>query len=198
MVPIAANLSSIANAHGQARSISGPDPNGGILGRSRGCDAKQEPGRSQSNQDLFHGISFLCNSKQTSAEPISSKESFEQTFMRAVQEPRVFQLPTSPPISSPSPSTSATNEPDDQQQDQRADGGVDDRCNDARAKMNAELRKQPTADEGANDADDDISDDPKPGAMDDLTGQPSGNEANHQYDQQTFTRHVHRRFLLSE
>ena len=92
MVPIAANLSSIANAHGQARSISGPDPNGGILGRSRGCDAKQEPGRSQSNQDLFHGISFLFNSKKTFSEPISSKESFEQTFMHSVQKPRVFTV----------------------------------------------------------------------------------------------------------
>ena len=92
MVPIAANLSSIANAHGQARSISGPDPYGGILGRSRGCDAKQEPGRSQSNQDLFHGISFLFNSKKTFSEPISSKESFEQIFMHSVREPRVFTV----------------------------------------------------------------------------------------------------------
>jgi hypothetical protein len=25
----------------------------------------------------------------------------------------------------------------------------------------------------------------------DLAGQPSGNEADHQYDHQTFTRHVH-------
>ena len=92
MVPIAANVISIANAHGQARSISGPDPYGGILGRSRGCDAKQEPSRSQSNQDLFHGISFLFNLKQTFAEPISSKESFEQTFMHSVQKPRVFTV----------------------------------------------------------------------------------------------------------
>jgi len=92
VVPIAANLISIANAHGKTRSISGPDPYGGILRRSGGCDAKQEPGRSQSNQDLFHGNSFLFNSKQTFAEPISSKESFEQTFMHSVQKPRVFTV----------------------------------------------------------------------------------------------------------
>jgi hypothetical protein len=84
------------------------------------------------------------------------------------------RLPTSPPT--PSPSTSA-NEPDDQQQYQRADGGVDDRRNNARAKMDAELRKQPTTDKGAYDSNDEIAEDPKPGALHDLAGQPSGNEA---------------------
>jgi hypothetical protein len=48
-----------------------------------------------------------------------------------------------------------------QQQYQRADGGVDDRRNNARAKMDAELRKQPTTDERANDSNDEIADDPK-------------------------------------
>jgi hypothetical protein len=88
-------------------------------------------------------------------------------------------LPSSPPSSSPtpSPSASATNEPDDQQQYQRADGGVDDRRNNARAKMDAELRKQPTTDERANYSNDEIADDPKPGALHDLSGQPSGTEA---------------------
>jgi hypothetical protein len=88
-------------------------------------------------------------------------------------------LPSSPPSSSPtpSPSASATNEPDYQQQYQRADGGVDDRRNNARAKVDAELRKQPTTDEGAYNSNDEIADDPKPGALHDLTGQPSGNEA---------------------
>jgi len=85
------------------------------------------------------------------------------------------RLPTSPPT--PSPSASATNEPDDQQQYQRADGGIDDRRNNARAKMDAELRQQPTTNEGAYKSNDEIADDPKPGALHDLAGQPSGNEA---------------------
>jgi hypothetical protein len=93
----------------------------------------------------------------------------------AIDEVASGRLPTSPPA--PSPPVSATNEPDDQQQYQRADGGVDDRRNNARAKMDAELRKQPTTDERANNSNDEIADDPKSGALHDLAGQPSGNEA---------------------
>jgi hypothetical protein len=95
--------------------------------------------------------------------------------LAAIDEVASGRLPTSPPT--PSPPASATNEPDDQQQYQRADGGVDDRRNNARAKMDAELRKQPTTDEGAYNSNDEIADDPKPGALHDLAGQPSGNEA---------------------
>jgi len=43
--------------------------------------------------------------------------------------------------------------------------------------MDAELRKQPTTDERANDSNDEIADDPKSGALHDLAGQPSSNEA---------------------
>ena len=71
------------------------------------------------------------------------------------------------------------NEFDDQQQYDCANRGVDDRHNDARAKMDAELRKQPTADEGAHDANDDITDEPEPSSLYNLAGQPSGNEADH-------------------
>jgi len=99
------------------------------------------------------------------------------------------RLPTSPPVASPTPSppaASATDEPDNEQEYQCADRGVDDRRNEARAKVDAKLRKQPATDEGAYDSNDDIADDPKSGALHDLTGQPPGNEANHQYDQETF------------
>src|ERR1019366_8657189 len=74
---------------------------------------------------------------------------------------RSFELPIYPPERRPnscgatngrlrtfpptrSPSASATNEPEDQQQDQRTNGGVDDGRNNSQAKMDAELRKQPT------------------------------------------------------
>ena len=49
--------------------------------------------------------------------------------------------------------------------------------------MDIELRKQPAADEGAGNSNDEIADEPKPRASRDLTGQPSGNEADRQYDQ---------------
>jgi len=81
---------------------------------------------------------------------------------------------------------STANLADDQQQDQRADGGIDDGRNKARAKMDAQLGKQPAPDECADNSNDKISNDPKSGAFDDLACQPSGNEANHQYDDEAF------------
>jgi hypothetical protein len=62
--------------------------------------------------------------------------------------------------------------------------------------VEAELRKEPTANEGTSDSDEKVADNPEPGALHNLTGQPSGNEADHQYDQETFTRHVHLRILF--
>ena len=53
--------------------------------------------------------------------------------------------------------------------------------------MDAESRQQPTTDEGANDSNDEIADDPKAGASHNLAGQPAGNEADQQYDEETFT-----------
>jgi len=93
--------------------------------------------------------------------------------------------PTAPPASLPPASTS--HEPEDKQQNQRADGGVDYGSDDSRAEMKAELGQQPTADEGADDSDDQIAKDTKPGTLDDLAGQPSGNEPDQQYGQQAFT-----------
>jgi hypothetical protein len=52
--------------------------------------------------------------------------------------------------------------------------------------MDAELRQQPTTDEGAYDSNEEIADDPKAGALHDLAGQPSGGEADPYYDQETF------------
>ena len=87
------------------------------------------------------------------------------------------RLPTSPPT--PSPSASATNEPHDQQQYQRADGGVElvIAAIMPEPRWMPTLRQQPTTNEGAYNSNDEIADDPKPGALHDLAGQPSGNEA---------------------
>ena len=52
--------------------------------------------------------------------------------------------------------------------------------------MGAELRQQPTTNEGAYDSNDEIADDPKSGALHYLAGQPSGGEADTYYDQETF------------
>ena len=57
--------------------------------------------------------------------------------------------------------------------------------------MDAELRQEPTANESAGNADEEVTDQPEPGALHDLTCKPSGNKADNDYNQQTFTRHVH-------
>jgi len=47
------------------------------------------------------------------------------------------------------------------------------------AKVDAELGQQPRANEGSNDSDDEVTDDPEPGALHNLAGQPSCNDADH-------------------
>jgi hypothetical protein len=43
--------------------------------------------------------------------------------------------------------------------------------------VNSQLRQQPAADEGADDPNDDISEDSEAGALYDLSGKPSSDEA---------------------
>ena len=64
--------------------------------------------------------------------------------------------------------------------------------------MDAELRQQPTPNESAYDSNEEIAKEPKSGALHDLASQPSSDEADHQYDQETFIRHVHIRILHRE
>jgi hypothetical protein len=45
------------------------------------------------------------------------------------------------------------------------------------------LGKEPIANEGARDSYKEVAYDSEPGALHDLSGQPSGNKANQQYDQ---------------
>src|SRR5713226_122638 len=102
-------------------------------------------------------------------------------LVRACQRSPV-RLPAPAPTASPSaapaasPPASPANEPDDQQEYQSANGGVDDRRDNASAKVDAELRQQPPADEGSYDADNEVTDEPEPGALHDLAGEPSGNQ----------------------
>jgi hypothetical protein len=101
------------------------------------------------------------------------------------------RLPASPPTSPPTaaPAAATPNESDDEEQQNRADGGVYDRSDKAQAEVDAELGQQPSADEGANDSDDEVADDSKSGALHEMTCQPSGNETDQKYDEETFTGH---------
>src|ERR1700736_1849921 len=94
--------------------------------------------------------------------------------------------PTPP---SAAPSALVAHELYDQQEQQRADRGVDDRPDKARAKVDAELRQQPGADERSDDSDDEVADHPEADATHDLSGQPSRYEADHENDDETFARH---------
>jgi hypothetical protein len=57
--------------------------------------------------------------------------------------------------------------------------------------MDADLRQQPVPDKGAHDPDQEVADDPEPRPPNDFTSQPASNDADEQYDQQAFIRHMH-------
>jgi hypothetical protein len=61
--------------------------------------------------------------------------------------------------------------------------------------VHTELRQEPASDEGPDYSDDEVADQPEAGPLYDLTGEPSCNDADHDYHEKTFTRHVHRRKL---
>jgi hypothetical protein len=61
--------------------------------------------------------------------------------------------------------------------------------------VDTELRQEPTCNEGSDDSDDEVADQPEAGTLYDLTGEPSCNDADHDYHEKTFTRHVHLRRL---
>jgi hypothetical protein len=51
--------------------------------------------------------------------------------------------------------------------------------------MDAELRQQPTPDEGTDNSNEEIAEDPEPSALHDLASQPFSEKANHQDDKKT-------------
>src|ERR1051326_7845496 len=102
--------------------------------------------------------------------------------------------PTSPPAAAPA--TLVAHELDDHQEQQRANRGVDDHRDKARAKVDAEPRQQPGADERSDDSDDEVAGNSEPGAAHDLSSQPSGDEADQEDDDKTLARHENHPSLL--
>jgi hypothetical protein len=96
-----------------------------------------------------------------------------------------FLSPTS------APSATAADERQDKQKQNGADRGIDDGGNDSGSKSNTELRQQPAADECAKNPENEIPDQAKSSSAHDLTGEPPGDDANHEDDEKTFTGHVH-------
>jgi hypothetical protein len=97
---------------------------------------------------------------------------------------------STPPVPLPSPSA-ASNEAHDEQEQNGADGGVDDGTDQSGPEMDPEVGQQPASEKGTQNSDEDVADESEAGPLDDLASEPAGNEADKQYDQQAFARHVH-------
>src|SRR5260370_23624617 len=82
-------------------------------------------------------------------------------------------------------------QPHDQQQHNGADRGIDDLRYQAGADMDAELRKQKAGNQRASDTDENIADDAKARAAHDLAGQPAGDEADKQNNDDAFIGYLH-------
>jgi hypothetical protein len=57
--------------------------------------------------------------------------------------------------------------------------------------MDAEARQQPIADKRADDADGHVADKAKSSPAHELSGEPAGDQPNHQDDEQTFVGQIH-------
>jgi hypothetical protein len=89
------------------------------------------------------------------------------------------------------PTPAAANEAHDEQEQNGANGGVDDCTDQSGSKMDPELGQQPASEKGTQDSNDKVTDESEASPLHDLAGEPAGNEANKQDDQQAFARHVH-------
>jgi hypothetical protein len=92
------------------------------------------------------------------------------------------------------PAAAATDQFDYDQQHHRAYDGADKSANDSNSK-DAKIRQQPTANEGADDSNHQVAHKPEAGALNNLAGQPSSDETDHQEDNNAFDCHVRDRSL---
>src|SRR5690242_10165795 len=83
----------------------------------------------------------------------------------------------------------ALHQANDEQQDHGTDGGVDNGRENSASDHDAKGSEHPGADEGADDADDNIADEAKTDPFDDDTGEPAGNRAYNDEDDQCFQSH---------
>jgi hypothetical protein len=105
---------------------------------------------------------------------------------RGIHSPPCPDARLSAPAPAPADGAAAANKPQDDKKYQRADGGVDDRRYSTDAQVDIELGQQPISNEGSCDPDDQVTDESEPGASQDLARQPSSNEPDQQYDNETF------------
>src|SRR5271170_3222166 len=92
----------------------------------------------------------------------------------------------SAPASAPAASKATSQEPNHKQKQDGADGSVDDRGDNSGTEMDTDSRQHPVANECADNAYYEIADEAESGPPHDLSGQPTGDKTNEQYDQKTF------------
>ena len=91
----------------------------------------------------------------------------------------------------------SSNQPQNEKQQTRADDCRDDRADKWIPKCKAEAREQYSGNERSDDADDDIADETKSAALHDLPGQPAGNGADNQPNDQLLEIDFHFVFSVS-
>jgi hypothetical protein len=92
----------------------------------------------------------------------------------------------SAPASAPAASKATSQKPNHKQKQDGANGSVDDRGDNSRTEMDTDSRQHPVANECTDNAYHEIADESESGPPHDLSGQPTGDKTNEQYNQKTF------------
>jgi hypothetical protein len=71
------------------------------------------------------------------------------------------------------PSAPSISQSEDEKDNERTNGGAYNGRNNSGAKMDAQVREEPTADKRSNDADGDVGDNAKSGTLDNLSCKPA-------------------------
>jgi hypothetical protein len=95
------------------------------------------------------------------------------------------------PLPAPTPPGSTPNEPKDKQQNDCAYQRAHDQFDDSTAKVNAQLRQQPIADERANETHHQIANEAKPTSAHDPAGEVPGDYTDDDDNKQALIRQVH-------
>jgi len=96
------------------------------------------------------------------------------------------------PAPPPAPATpTAANQSKQQKEHNGTYEGIDDQGNDPGAKMDAEPRQQPIADERAGQANYQVADQPEPAALHHSAGEPSRDNTDDQDDEKTLIGQIH-------
>src|SRR5215813_5603270 len=106
-----------------------------------------------------------------------------------ISDRRSQRLPASSPATSTESSTA--NQAKQQQKNDGAYEGIQNERDDTGAEMNADARQQPVTDESADQTDDQIANQSEAAALHNPTGQPAGNDADDQNDQETLIGQIH-------